>query len=83
MTPVSPGGWAENLKIIENGWDMSYLAGKSHQTNRFNDFDPSSGQNSDEIAYYDSISPLNDLSDPPVGELKIWKLLKMVERCPI
>ena len=57
---------------------MSYLVDKVHQTTYFMDFDPSLGQNLDEIAYFDSISTLNDPGDPPVGELKIWKLLKMV-----
>ena len=57
---------------------MSYLLEKFHQTTYIMDFDPSLGQNLDEIAYFDSISTLNDPGDPPVGELKIWKLLKMV-----
>ena len=78
-----PGGWAENLKIVENGQKVSYLVGKSYQTTKFNDFDPSQGKNLGETAYFDSISPLNGPADPLVGELKIWKLLKMVERCPI
>ena len=35
------GGWAENLKIIENGREVSYLIGKIHQTTKIIDLDPS------------------------------------------
>ena len=50
--------------MVENGHKVSYLVGKSHQTTKFNDFDPSQGKNLDEIAYFYSISPLNGPADP-------------------
>ena len=50
MTPATPGGWDENLKIIENDREVSYLVGKIHQTTKIIDLDPSSAQNLDKIA---------------------------------
>ena len=44
------------------------------------DFDPFKAQKLDKIAYFGSQSPLNEPDDPPVGGLKMLKLLKMVER---
>ena len=56
---------------------------KIHQTPKIIDLDPFKAQKLDKIAYFGSKSPLNDPGDPPVGGLKIFKLLKMVERCSI
>ena len=55
------------MKIVENGQKVSYIVVKSHQTTKFNDYDPSQGKNLDEIAYFDSISLLNGQGDPPSG----------------
>ena len=76
MLQMTPGGWARNLEINE-----SFLVGKIYQTTKSIDLDRSLSQNLDEIAYFDSISPLNGPGDPPVRDLESWKLLKMVERC--
>ena len=73
MPPWLPSGWVESFRIAENGQNVSYLVNKIHQTTKIIDLDPSYGQNLDEIAYFDTISPLNGPGDNPVGELKFWK----------
>ena len=82
-TPSAP--WACGLEI----WNYpKWLRGvlfcekiPLHYLNHW--FTPITRQKLDKIPYFASISPQNGPGDSQEGELKIWKLLKMVNRCPI